>query len=287
MSARTSAPPRQDQALLDRIGDRVRDLVDPSTTSQSQWVPSDDGARLEPRVHTIEHPSLVAQLELAVAGGTAGASGGGFESRPAANLEALDALQTMRREVAAWVRIAFRTRPSWLSDDLRLVSSRAHELDRDDAGLLDADVLRWWARARIVTTWDSAPLKLFVPCMVCDARGKVRVTLDPLAAMCLECGSAWDDSTVGILGEHIRLAMGVSIADRRAQPRRTGFDFARLAERLEWQWREHRALGWSAGGLPGIVGRELDTAEVVDLRDLAAAYADLAGVDTPGQGVGR
>lgn len=196
-----------DDVVLSRISDRVQDLTQPVTTRQTQWVPSADGTRLEPTVHTVEHPPLVVQLEIAVAGSTAGASGGGYESRPTANLEPLDALMVMREQVRAWVRIGLRGSPSSLGRDLVVLASRAHELDDDDLHALDRDVLRWWARARIVTTWDSPPLRPFVPCMACDARGKIRIRVDPLAAVCLACGAAWDSSTIGILGAHVELML--------------------------------------------------------------------------------
>lgn len=218
---------------------------------------------------------MVVQLEVAVQGSTAGASGGGFESRPAANLEPLDALLRMRREVGAWVRIAFREHPAGLLADLPMIASRAHGLDEDDQALLDRDVLRWWAKARIVTTWDAAPLKVFVPCMVCGVRGKIRVTLDPMAAVCLECESAWDEGTIGILGEHIRLATDRPARRARRLPRRRRSDYLREAERLliavaERRWQDERA-----GLLPGGPGREPDSPTVVGMRDLAYTFLDL------------
>lgn len=269
----------RDSVLLGRIADRVRDLTEPVTTRQTQWVRSADGLRLEPAVHTVEHPPLVVQLEFAVAGSTAGASSsGGFESRPAANLEPLDALMVMRREVGAWVRIGLREHPGALAVDLARLSSRAHEFDDDDQHALDRDVLRWWVRARIATTWDAAPLKVFVPCTVCGVRGKIRVTLDPLAAACIECESAWDNTTIGILGEHIRLSL--ELADALVRPRsarrRSPADCAREADRLLVRVAERRAESERAAWLlPGVPGREPDAADLVDMRDLAYALLDL------------
>jgi hypothetical protein len=197
-----------DQFLAERISERIGDLLEPSTTREHQWLPSADGTRLEPRPHVVEHPPLIEQLADAAPASTAGVSGGGFESRPVGNLEAIDALGVMQREASIWVRAITRApAPPALVDLLRLLADRAPTLNHQHLRDLDRDVLRWWARARITTTWDTAPLKPHVSCMSCDRRGGIRVTVDPLAAVCLYCGAAWDSSTIGILGEHIRLML--------------------------------------------------------------------------------
>jgi len=176
-----------------------------------------DGQRLVPRPHVVEHPPLLEQLHDAIAGSTAGtSSGGGAVSRPTANLEALDAWTAVDQGVRFWCSVV-TDRPAVGEVEVLVVDliDRATTLDRDDARLVDQDVLRWWARARVVTTWDTPPLKPHVPCMNCDVRGKLQVRLDPLVAVCLGCGAAWDSDTIGLLGEHIRIAMGEQIPDPR------------------------------------------------------------------------
>ena len=238
--------------LCERIADRVAELVEPSTTHETSWVRAhagpcpdpvelpvgvdllpayrwqvrcsvcgqvlekDAGQRLVPRPAVVEHPSLIDQLERAVESSSAGASSSGYESRPAANIEALDSLGIMEREAAIWVRVILG-RPvgvlgevpasADLRDLLGLLAQRAPTLEWERIRALDFDVLRWWARARVVTTWDVAPIKPHVPCMNCDRRGGIQVRVDPLSAICLHCGAAWDSSTIGILGNHIQLMM--------------------------------------------------------------------------------
>lgn len=202
------------QVRCERIADRIADLLEPKTTRETQWLPSADGSRLEPRVTTVEHPPLLVQLQQAASGSTAGtSSSSGFGSRPAANIEAVSTLDLIQRHAAECVRDDLGQAPSTPTENLRRLATEAHTLDDETLRLLDSDVRSWWSRARIATTWDSAPLKPYVPCMHCNVRGDLRVVVDPLAAVCLACGSTWDDTTIGILGEHIRLAMADPIPD--------------------------------------------------------------------------
>ena len=201
------APRDRSQIICDRIVERVADLTEPVTTRETQWMPAPGDTRLEPRVTTTEHPPLIVQLDQIIGGSTAGSSSSGHDSRPPASLDALDCLRKIRKQSRWWLRLLAASSTPDLGADLVAIASRAHELDPVDLRFLDRDVLGWWATARIVTTWDLAPLKTNVPCMVCGHRGGVQIRLDPLAAACRHCGSAWDSSTIGILGEHVRLAM--------------------------------------------------------------------------------
>ncbi len=201
------------QVIRERISDRIADLTEPMTTRETQWLLSADGVRLEPRPLVTEYPPLIEQLAQVIGGSTAGTSSSGYDSQPPGSLDAVDCLRTIRRQSRWWVRRALQSEPGTLAQDLVTIGSRAHELDAGDLGCLDRDVLRWWAQARIVTTWDTAPLKPNVPCMVCSKRGGLQVRLDPLAAVCRHCGSAWDSTTIGILGEHVRLAMADPIPE--------------------------------------------------------------------------
>lgn len=248
------AQERQDEravssVVVDRIRDRLTELLEPRSTSETQWLPAHvegacprpvipllaevakftpahpsdptcalcrwallpgEGQRLVARAQTIEHPPLIEQLHDSIVGSTAGvnASAGGFESRPTLNIEALDALVQIERESRFWVE-AITNEPAAMSV-VQLVDTLAEKVtlfDRDDLRSIDQDVLKMWGRARIVTTWDSEPLKPHAPCMNCDVRGKLRVDVVANVAACLHCGAAWDQTTIGILGEHIRIAL--------------------------------------------------------------------------------
>ncbi len=201
------APRDHSRVVCDRIVERVADLTEPVTTRETQWLPVADGARLEPKVTTTEHPPLIVQLEQVIGGSTAGSSSSGHDSKPPGSLDAVDCLRTIRKQSRWWLKTLAARSTADLGADLWSLASRAHELTPEDLRYLDRDVLRWWAQARIVTTWDLAPIKTNVPCMVCSKRGGLQIRLDPLAAVCRHCGSAWDSSTIGILGEHVRIAM--------------------------------------------------------------------------------
>lgn len=201
----------------ERISERVAALVDPVTTRTVQWLPSSDGSRLEPVAHVVEHPPLIEQLASGISGSTSGRSTGPG-SRPAANLETLSTLDLITRHAAECVRDDLGHAPASLADNLRRLAVEAHGLDDETLVALDDDVRGWWARARIATTWATAPLRPFVPCMTCGVRGDLRVVLEPLAAACLACSSTWDASTIGILGEHIRIAMADPIPDPALTP---------------------------------------------------------------------
>lgn len=220
---------------VERIRERIAELVDPSWDQQSQQyvkvldqprpplrsrglidVPFDpDRHLMHPwftRTRTVEYPSLIRQLELAVAGSSAGVSSSGYGSRPVVSVPAVDALGMMHREAIIWLRSRFRVAVS--SDtaaNLVTLAGRVQDLDEHQLSTLDGDVLRWWGRARIVTTWDSPPLKPHVPCMACEKRGGLRVKVDRMVAVCLDCGATWDSRTIGILGSHVQLAMADQI----------------------------------------------------------------------------
>jgi hypothetical protein len=195
------------QVVCERIEDRVAALREPSTTHVTAWVLSADRLRLEPRPHVVEHPSLLEQLELAVSGTSGPASGApGYESKPAIRVEALDTLASIEREAASFVRsILHHLVPGGVDQHLAFLVARAPTLRSDDRRTLDEFVLRWWARARVTTTWDSPAARPFVPCPACDRRGTIRLRAEPLTAVCVACGAAWDEMTIGVLGNHFRI----------------------------------------------------------------------------------
>lgn len=218
-------------AAVARIRERITELVEPSWSQQNQqyvkvldqprppWrsrglieIPFDpDRHLLHPwftKTRTIEHPSLIAQLELGGGKSSAGLSSKGYGSRPVISVPAVDALGIMHREAIIWLRSALRVPVSSdTATNLRTLACRAQDLDAGRLETLDGDVLRWWGRARIVTTWDSPPLKPHVPCMACEKRGGLQVRVDRMVAVCLDCGATWDSRTIGILGSHVQLAM--------------------------------------------------------------------------------
>lgn len=204
----STAPDRIDPGVVLRIRDRIADLIEPSTTQHTQWLPSDDASCLVPRVKNIEHPSLIDQLRDCFPDGASGTPAGVPSSRPAANLETISALGTITTEASRWVAYGLRCASSGVVSDLALLRDRASTIvERGDLADLDWHVRRWWGHARIITTWDQPPLKPHVPCDECGAVGSLRVQPNPTTAMCFECGSVWDESTIGILGNHVQIML--------------------------------------------------------------------------------
>lgn len=104
-------------------------------------------------------------------------------------------------------------RPRRVGDALAVIWQYAPDLDRTSLLDVDAAVTRWWAHARVVTTWETPPMRPYVPCPSCRVKGRLRVVDQPLAVICLECAGAWDGLTVDQLGEHMRLALADPIPD--------------------------------------------------------------------------
>lgn len=218
MSRTASFPSSTDddgrRVVVDRVRERITELVSESTTETTQWLLRPPWAGLRPYPHTVEHPSLIDQLRECFPDGSSRSSGGVPSSRPAANLTTIEALQMITVEARRWVEYGLRAPSRGVVADLGLLRSRAATLEQwADLSDLDWHVTRWWTRARVVTTWDTAPLRPFVPCDQCGSTGTLRIVLEPLAALCLECGAAWDRSTIGVLGEHVQLMLSAPIPD--------------------------------------------------------------------------
>lgn len=213
--------------VVARIRSRIDDLTKPRREQTTQWVLEAGADHLVRRVVTVENPPLLVQLGQGIAGSTGGRSGSGPSSRPPGGLDATDCLRTIGIEARQWAALVLAdlataalpglrvsVRAERLSDALAVIRLYAPELDREDALGIDRDVTHWWARARVVTTWDSPPMRPYVPCSRCLERGTLRVVTDPLAVVCLACSSAWDGMSVDELGDHLRIMLAASIAER-------------------------------------------------------------------------
>lgn len=180
--------------------------------------------------HVTNVPSLIHQLAYADRPDTGDTGAGGYASRPAARVESLDTLMTIDREASRWVRTMGHDDPAdrvirdhdgnyrhdlgsgaaacilllhGLLPSLEpckhrgLTCCQHHELDRD--------LRRWWTMARIATGWDSPAWRPANTCPVCGLRGGLRVKLAAQSAFCVECRETWDESSIGLLAEHIRV----------------------------------------------------------------------------------
>ncbi|NUS54714.1 MAG: hypothetical protein HOV66_07610 [Streptomycetaceae bacterium] len=186
------------------------------------------GLEWQPRDHHVRVPALLTQLANNDTPSAAAEDGPrpGFQSKPAARLDALAALADIDLEVNRWI-VDIGDQPAHL--DTARALQQLHGLvasaDPVTRRAVLKDVRRWWTRARVVTGWDSPAWTPDATCPQCGERGTLRVRLADHIAMCTyrgddharreACGALWDESTIGVLADHIRLE---SSADRVAQP---------------------------------------------------------------------
>lgn len=208
-----SDPTRQGMTLADYI----RDLADHHTHVElytvrvrGQWLT---------RRHLTQAPALLAQLWANDIPSSASDEGprAGYASRPAARLDALDTAARIDIEAARWVKD--------LGEEPRLDTCELlHQLHGLAVGAEPVtqravlhDARRWWIRARIVTGWDSPAWMPDNTCPQCGERGTLRIRLADHIGMCTEdvCRATWDESTIGLLADHIRVE---SEAERQPRP---------------------------------------------------------------------
>lgn len=193
----------------ERITDRIDELTRPITTRETQVV-YHGGQHLTRRTHVQQHDPLLTQLDAAVTPSAGTLSGArGYESRPSARIDALDVLALIDHETVRWVKTVTREDPRPdTTGNLRILAAAVGSLGPGLLKDLDHDVLRWWAAARVTTGWDSPAWAPHVACPVCEKVGGLRIRVAPMAGWCRECQAAWDDATIGLLGEHVRLMTG-------------------------------------------------------------------------------
>lgn len=181
------------------------------------------GATSYGRDHVTKTPSLIHQLQHAAPTGEGLGRGGGYESRPVARLEALDALTRIDLEAARWVRNLGDDDPGSTTACLRRLSSLLPSTQRCGSRSkmpgcctwheIERDVRRWWTQARIVTGWDQPAWRPDSTCPGCGVRGSLRIRLEDRAGLCVECRETWDASSYQVLADHVR-----SEAEERRRP---------------------------------------------------------------------
>lgn len=174
--------------------------------------------------HTTTTPPLITQL--ANSHRTTDGRRGAMESKPAANLEALDTLVLIDNQAASWVRklgeddpgdtIACVRKVYALAasarfcgnkptiENRRTVCCTVHQIERD--------IRTWWTQARLVTGWDTPAWRPNNTCPMCTERRTLRIRVDDRDAMCVSCRETWTAETVGLLAEHIRAENGDDLA---------------------------------------------------------------------------
>lgn len=200
-----STPPRV-------AADYIRELTRPYTTRATihRTTRDHDGrARAVREVHTVHHPSLINQLDEATTANShrsdSDAARGIATSKPAAHLEAIDALN----------RINHQSRTLAGELDVNPIPPRLIDRLEAIAGALGTDnhrqVRSWWATARLLTQHDTPPIRPHgVPCPECWETDTLRIRLEDELASCHKCGALWDRTgnpdhgSLDVLGQHVR-----------------------------------------------------------------------------------
>lgn len=205
--------------------------IDTAFTDIHDWIPElvDAHDHREPytqrvgtTTYTARHitrvPSLLDQLRHAGTPSTGEGGAGGYASRPAGNLEALDALVRIDLQASRWVRDLGEDDPATTEDCLRLLHGlhasahscgprlkkrgccQRHEIERD--------VRSWWTAARVMTGWDSPAFRPDNTCPICGKRGTLRIRFSAGSAVCVECHETWNPDTLSLLARHIKAENG-------------------------------------------------------------------------------
>lgn len=214
--AQHAAPRMQSRSeLLTELADAVNELTRPRQTttfvehSVTRTVTTRSGKQRakrtrERRRHTVTLPSLVTELGNAAvpgAAGTSGAPAGGFESRPAAELDPVSTLREITDEASFWIRV-FRIEPSSLKEALSALVSAPH--DDEQLALIARQAKRWVHRARVATGLEPPPITIQDPCPYCMRRNTLVITGDLASARCYRCGTRWSPDTIGLLADMLR-----------------------------------------------------------------------------------
>lgn len=207
------------------VVDMVRELCEPS--SHREFYRPERGAkksdRGQHRYHVTVTPPLLAQLYLSVAplGSVEAGAVTPATSRPAARIDAIDTANRIDDEATRWLEQLDAVAVAPL-DRIRKLGSLVPSLERchrrhpfrNDAGTvtcctahqLEAALGRWWTWARVVTGWDMPAWQPDNTCPLCGVRGSIRVRVVEQLASCVNdaCRESWDDTTIGLLADHIR-----------------------------------------------------------------------------------
>lgn len=191
------------------LADYVQELTQPHDHTETYQTRSITGTGFVDAHYTTHAPSLLAQL-WANDTPSANAEEGprpGFQSKPAARLDALDTAVRIDLDASRWVRDLGED--DWHTDTaatIRQLHGLAASADPVTRAAITRDVRRWWIRARIVTGWDSAAWTPDNTCPQCGDRGTLRVRLADHIGTCTNdgCRVVWDETNIGLLADHIR-----------------------------------------------------------------------------------
>lgn len=206
------------------LADYIRELTETHTHHELYTVRL--AGQWQPRAHHVRVPSLLTQLANNDTPSAAADDGprAGYASKPAARLDAIAALTDIDLAINRWI-VDIGDQPAHLDTGRALLQLHGLVASADDVTQAEVarDVRRWWTRARIVTGWDSPAWEPDNTCPSCAERGTLRIRLAERIGMCTyrgddrraPCAATWDESTIGLLADHIRAE---SEAERVARP---------------------------------------------------------------------
>lgn len=199
----------------------IHDLVEDLTrthTHREPYVIREAGTTWT-KGHVTTVPALVHQLVGATPASSGSESGAtSAKSKPAARIESIDTLMLIDHEASTWVKRLGEDDPGDTHDRttglpvlgsgtiacITLLHGLHASQDDSTRRRIEHDVRRWWHQARIASGWDSPSWRPNNTCPVCEQRRTLRVNLSTSSAMCVECREVWDETTIGLLAEHIR-----------------------------------------------------------------------------------
>lgn len=208
------------------VVDMVRELCEPA--NHREFYRPERGAkkssRGQHRYHVTQSPPLLAQLyQSSVPLGSVEAGAvTPATSRPAARVDAIDTAVRIDADAGRWLEQLGATGRSVPVARIRTLGSLIPSLERchrrqpfrDEHGRVicctahqvEADIGRWWTWARVVTGWDMPAWQPDNTCPLCGTRGTLRVRVTEQLATCVNdaCRESWDDTTIGLLADHIR-----------------------------------------------------------------------------------
>jgi hypothetical protein len=208
---------------LDRLVEAVDELVQPRI-HREPYIKRVGATWVHDR-HVTHVASLLDQLEQAVE--PSGSTLAGHRvpgSAPALRIEAMNVLLVIDTEVSQAVQLWLGEERDSIAANLRALVGLASELGVLDQRDLAKGARRWRTMAAIVTGWEVPAQQLDNTCPLCAARGSLRVRLDTEAASgtgyCTECHETWDETTIGLLANHIKAENGELSTENASRPHR-------------------------------------------------------------------
>lgn len=201
--------------MLADIADLASDLCDARKHREPYHVWSVSRNKV-PKFHETTRPGLLAELHEMFTPGVAEEMGSaGYGSRPPLNVEAASLYMVISGAAFRWIwslRLELR---ATVEGNIRALVGAAGTMDSDTQTALLSEMRSWKRRAAIVTGWETAPWRPNVPCPHCDSVNTLVVNLASKSGFCNAwlptetrwCGAVWDESTIGVLADHVRTAV--------------------------------------------------------------------------------